>query len=175
MDDLTKILFTKEIYDSFFAAELPLAQKYVWIASANVKNMYIPIGKKYRSVLVLFEKLAQEGVNVRLICSADPSRSFDAELDKRNGLRGANFEMMICPRNHMKCAVIDGRVCYMGSANLTGAGLGAKSEKKRNFEAGIMSKDKKQIQKLSDYFDSIWMGAYCADCAFQNRCPAPIL
>lgn len=44
------------------------------------------------------------------------------------------MERMLCPRVHFKCIIVDGVKAYFGSANLTGAGMGAKSEKKRNFE-----------------------------------------
>ncbi len=42
-----------------------------------------------------------------------------------------------CPRLHAKAVIIDCRAMYLGSANLTGAGLGAKADKRRNFEMGI--------------------------------------
>ncbi len=37
------------------------------------------------------------------------------------------------PWSHMKVVVADGRICYIGSANLTGAGLGL-----RNLELGVI-------------------------------------
>ncbi len=35
--------------------------------------------------------------------------------------------------------IFDWREAYVGSANLTGAGIGMKGENKRNFEAGILT------------------------------------
>ena len=35
--------------------------------------------------------------------------------------------------------VFDGKEAYIGSANLTGAGIGMKTDNKRNFEAGILT------------------------------------
>ena len=49
------------------------------------------------------------------------------------------MERMLCPRVHFKCIIVDGVKAYFGSANLTGAGMGAKSEKKRNFENGVLT------------------------------------
>ena len=40
---------------------------------------------------------------------------------------------------HFKLIIIDSTIAYVGSANLTGAGMGMKSPKKRNFEAGILT------------------------------------
>ena len=36
------------------------------------------------------------------------------------------MELQICPRCHWKMVIVDGRLGYTGSANFTGAGLGAK-------------------------------------------------
>ena len=40
-------------------------------------------------------------------------------------------ERILCPRVHFKSVIVDGRFAYSGSANLTGAGMGAKSKEKR--------------------------------------------
>ena len=47
------------------------------------------------------------------------------------------LERLLCPRVHFKMLVFDGEEVYIGSANLTGAGIGMKTDNKRNFEAGI--------------------------------------
>lgn len=49
------------------------------------------------------------------------------------------MERILCPRVHLKSLIIDGRFAYVGSANLTGAGMGAKSDRRRNFESGIIT------------------------------------
>ena len=46
---------------------------------------------------------------------------------------------MLCLWVHFKCIIVDGVKAYFGSANLTGAGMGAKSKKKRNFENGVLT------------------------------------
>ena len=70
---------------------------------------------------------------------------------------------------------MDNRMAYTGSANLTGAGIGAKSEKNRNFECGVITKDPHEIQELEEYFDGIWIGMFCGKCGRRNICPAPIV
>jgi phosphatidylserine/phosphatidylglycerophosphate/cardiolipin synthase-like enzyme len=70
--------------------------------------------------------------------------------------------------------IVDGLFAYLGSANFTGAGLGAKSEKTRNLEVGITSKDPELVKKLIDLFDTFWMGSHCHDCALRKDCPDPI-
>ena len=44
--------------------------------------------------------------------------------------------------------MVDGVKAYFGSANLTGAGMGAKSKKKRNFENGILTDDPALVEPL---------------------------
>ena len=46
---------------------------------------------------------------------------------------------MLCPRVHFKMLIFDFETAYIGSANLTGAGIGMKSSNRRNFEAGILT------------------------------------
>ena len=75
---------------------------------------------------------------------------------------------------HAKMFIIDGNRAYLGSANLTGAGIGAKSPKRRNFEAGVYTTDKKMVQELCEYFDDFWMGSSCETCGLRDKCPDPI-
>ncbi len=69
------------------------------------------------------------------------------------------MERMLCPRVHFKCIIVDGVKAYFGSANLTGAGMGAKSERKRNFENGVLTDDPALANPLVEQFDSVWRNA----------------
>jgi phosphatidylserine/phosphatidylglycerophosphate/cardiolipin synthase-like enzyme len=82
--------------------------------------------------------------------------------------------MRLCPRVHMKIIAIDGRLLYLGSANLTGAGLGAKGDGKRNFELGILTEDEAMLDATQARFDAIWRGRECAGCQLRRVCPKPI-
>jgi len=77
---------------------------------------------------------------------------------------------MLCPRVHLKCAVVDGRWAYTGSANLTGAGVGAKSGRRRNFESGIITTDPAIVDKVMEQFDGIWRGSHCKECDRKEFC-----
>lgn len=174
MESEFELLFDKDIFDTVIQKELPNTKHYLWIATANIKNLLIPFGRKFKSIIYLFDKLLKDGINIRLISSADPSRSFDTELDSHPITRSDNFELLICPRNHAKIVIIDGQKAYTGSANLTGAGMGAKGIDKRNFETGIFTSDKKLTAKLANYFDKIWMGSKCGKCRLKRNCASPI-
>ena len=82
--------------------------------------------------------------------------------------------MRCCPRVHVKAVIADGRWRYLGSANLTGAGLGAKAARRRNFEAGIWTDDLALIDTIADMLDKIWTGTQCLDCGRKQHCPVPL-
>jgi hypothetical protein len=70
--------------------------------------------------------------------------------------------------------LVDGAWVYLGSANLTGAGLGAKGEGKRNFELGFVTEDFEIIDQVTALFQSVWSGAECAGCKLHEVCPDPL-
>ncbi len=152
-----------------------MAADYVWIATANLKDMHVPLaGKRYRPILEVFDRMAQRGVTFRIVHSDLPSRSFCKTLERFPRLTGGALELQICPRSHWKMVIVDGKKAYCGSANFTGAGLGAKGERRRNLELGLFSESPQWVQKLHSLFDGFWMGGYCAECAYREKCPDPI-
>ena len=63
---------------------------------------------------------------------------------------------------------------YVGSANLTGAGIGMKSANRRNFEAGILTDSPQLLQAAIEQFDSVWRGEHCKQCGRKKFCKNPI-
>jgi phosphatidylserine/phosphatidylglycerophosphate/cardiolipin synthase-like enzyme len=82
--------------------------------------------------------------------------------------------MRRCLRVHLKMIAVDGALLYLGSANFTGAGLGAKGEHRRNFEAGIVTDDEWLLDAMQATFDAIWTGTHCATCQLRSECPKPL-
>jgi phosphatidylserine/phosphatidylglycerophosphate/cardiolipin synthase-like enzyme len=82
--------------------------------------------------------------------------------------------LKICPRVHFKAVLIDSAWLYLGSANLTGAGLGAKHKDNRNFEVGFVTEDFDTIDRITALFESVWSGAECKTCRLHDVCPDPI-
>ena len=70
--------------------------------------------------------------------------------------------------------IVDGEVAYSGSANFTGAGLGAKGEGRRNLELGMLTRDPEWVGRFISLFDSFWMGEHCRGCGLRRICPDPI-
>ena len=77
-------------------------------------------------------------------------------------------------RVHFKLIIVDSAIAYVGSANLTGAGMGMKSPKKRNFEAGILTDDPEMLEAAIEQFDNVWIGKFCKDCGRRDYCSDPI-
>lgn len=150
----------------------------VWIATANLKDVHVepPIGTRARAAgryTSLFDELAtaaSRGVEVRILHAGPPSRVLRARLSRG----AARPEMRRCPRVHLKMIVVDGGLLYLGSANFTGAGLGAKSDGRRNFEAGIVTDDDVLLDEMQATFDRIWTGRACEGCRLRAECPKPL-
>jgi phosphatidylserine/phosphatidylglycerophosphate/cardiolipin synthase-like enzyme len=158
------------------------ARTSVWIATANVKQLLVeaPIGTRARSrgryvpILETIQSLCDRGVSVRLLHATPPSRPFREELAARAGRLRSSFEMRACPRVHLKIIAIDGALLYLGSANFTGAGLGAKGDGRRNFELGVLSDDEWMLDQVQERYDRIWRGSECGACKLRSKCPAPL-
>jgi phosphatidylserine/phosphatidylglycerophosphate/cardiolipin synthase-like enzyme len=119
----------------------------------------------------VFRDLSSRGIEVHMLHGGVPSGPFLGELKK--GIPPA-LTMRRCPRVHAKVICADGRWMYLGSANLTGAGLGAKSRRRRNFEAGIWTDDLAIIDPVLDMLESIWSGSECPSCGRKDYCPVPL-
>jgi phosphatidylserine/phosphatidylglycerophosphate/cardiolipin synthase-like enzyme len=169
-----ELLSGEELYRTVILDKLAHARESVWISTANVKAMFVEQGGEFRSVLELFSELSKRGVELRLLHAELPSRPFRAGFDKLRRLVHGGLELKICPRVHFKAVIVDGAWVYLGSANLTGAGLGAKHADKRNFELGFVTEDFEVIDRATALFHAVWSGAECRTCRVRELCPDPI-
>lgn len=176
-----RLLVDADHYSELVQKELPSAKVALWIATANLKELRVeaPIGTRarargrYVSILETLESLADSGVDVRILHGTRPSRAFAAELARRKGMKARGL-LRECPRVHLKLVAVDGRSLYLGSANFTGAGIGARGETRRNFEIGILTDDEHLLDVLQARFDAIWSGKECSGCGLRRECPKPI-
>jgi phosphatidylserine/phosphatidylglycerophosphate/cardiolipin synthase-like enzyme len=170
-----ELLEGAELHTRVIQEAVLMAQDYVWIATANLKDMRVPMaGKRYRPILEVFDQMAKKGVTFRIVHSDLPSRSFRQTLERFPLLCGGALELQICPRSHWKMVIVDGRKAYCGSANFTGAGLGAKGENRRNLELGLFTSSEEWVAKLQSLFDEFWMGSHCPGCGYRGQCPDPV-
>ena len=160
------------------------AKQTVWIGTADIKDLYVDD----KPFLALIASLLKKGVEVRLIHAKEPGTSWREDHEKHPILYDG-MERVLCPRVHFKLIIIDSTIAYVGSANLTGAGMGMKSPKKRNFEAGILTDDppKKRnfeagiltddpemLEAAIEQFDNVWIGKFCKGCGRREYCSDPI-
>ena len=145
----------------------------LWIGTADIKDLHVEIGKEKKPFLALIAMLIRRGVEVRLIHAKEPGPNFREDFDKYPVLYD-RLERVLCPRVHFKMMVFDGKEVYIGSANLTGAGLGMKGDGKRNFEAGILTDMPEIVEQAMTQFDEVWMGKHCRTCQRRDFCLDPI-
>ncbi len=146
----------------------------LWIGTADIKDLYVKVGDGTLPFLAVLAQLVRKGVEVRLIHAKEPGPAFREDFDKYPSL-AKGLERVLCPRVHFKMLIFDGSAVYLGSANLTGAGIGMKSDQKRNFEAGILTDEPKIVEQAMNLFDDVWIGKYCKACKRREFCADPIV
>lgn len=170
---VAELLSGSELYREVILDKLMHARESAWIATANLKDMQVELSGRFQSVVALFGRLAERGVQVRVLHAELPSRPFRRSFERRRKVQ-ERLELKICPRVHFKAVIVDGAWTYLGSANLTGAGLGAKSEGRRNFELGFCTEDYDTVDRARALFEGVWSGAECGGCKLRRICPDPI-
>lgn len=154
-------------------ARVPKVKRSLWIGTADIKDLYVDMGKEKKPFLALIAQLIKRGVEVRLIHAKEPGENFREDFDRYPVLFD-QLERVLCPRVHFKMLVFDCKEVYIGSANLTGAGIGMKSDDKRNFEAGILTDDPAIVEQAMNQFDNVWIGRQCSRCKRKDFCGDPI-
>jgi phosphatidylserine/phosphatidylglycerophosphate/cardiolipin synthase-like enzyme len=171
-----ELILNEAHYSHVLDRVVPTAERFLWIATADIKDVHVEGARgKYVPFLSVLADLVRRGVEVRLIHAKEPGPAFREDFDRFPVLIESDlFERILCPRMHMKVFIVDGRAAYIGSANLTGAGIGAKSPRKRNFEAGILTDDQPMIEALMEALDQLYLGKHCGDCGRREYCPEPL-
>jgi phosphatidylserine/phosphatidylglycerophosphate/cardiolipin synthase-like enzyme len=188
-----ELVFNEGHFDQVIRQGMAKAKVSLDIMTADFKAMLAPLkrsklksARKAASIIQLFRTLADRGVEIRILHAGTPSGPAIQELKRalapapvKRGkgvadVPSANLHIRRCPRLHAKAVIVDARAMYLGSANLTGAGLGAKSPHKRNFEIGIWTQSAPLIEAVSDQFNLLWEGHRCKTCQRKDVCPVPL-
>jgi phosphatidylserine/phosphatidylglycerophosphate/cardiolipin synthase-like enzyme len=175
-EDMHQLLLNREIYTEFIQSRLPQARRFLWIVTADIKDLHVEFNHRFQPLLEILSGLVERGVAVRLIHAKEPGPRFREDFDRFDALINNDlFERILCPRVHTKAIVIDGETAFLGSANLTGAGMGAKNADRRNFEAGFVFDDPEHLDRLMHWIDSLYLGEHCHTCQRRQFCPDPII
>jgi phosphatidylserine/phosphatidylglycerophosphate/cardiolipin synthase-like enzyme len=168
-----ELVIDEQHFDRIIREGMLKATTSIDIATADFKALLVPTNgrRRARSIIELLRRLAANGVEIRLLHAGVPSSAALQELRRE---LPKEITIRRCPRLHAKAVVMDCRLLYLGSANLTGAGLGAKAEGRRNFELGIRTRSSAMIDAVLDYFNAIWEGRRCKSCRRHAVCPVPL-
>jgi phosphatidylserine/phosphatidylglycerophosphate/cardiolipin synthase-like enzyme len=169
MPDSTEFVTDREIYRRVILEMVPQAKGFLWLATADLKDLHVERRGAFVPFLQQLAELIEAGIDVRLLHAKEPGPNFRRDFDRFPVLI-ERLERILCPRVHFKSVIVDGRQAYTGSANLTGAGMGAKSDGRRNFEAGLVTTDPALVAAIMAQFDQIWMGARCDGCRRKAFC-----
>ncbi len=173
---MTELLLNEQLYHEVLASRVPQAQQFLWIVTADIKDLHVVKGRRSVPFLETLSDLVERSVSVRLIHAKEPGPRFRKDFDRYpNLIKSPLFERILCPRVHTKTILIDGKLMLQTSANLTGAGLGAKSPYRRNFESGILTDEPHLVQPMMEWIDDLYLGNPCLKCQRREVCPDPIL
>jgi phosphatidylserine/phosphatidylglycerophosphate/cardiolipin synthase-like enzyme len=159
----------RDVYEKVVRQRIPKARRFVWMATSDLKDLHVDKDRRMVPFLEILSDLVNRQVEIRLLHAKEPGPAFRRDFDKYPNLING-MERILCPRVHLKAVVVDGRFAYVGSANLTGAGMGTKSDNKRNFESAIVTDDQDIVSKVMDQFDNIWRGTHCPWCKRKQFC-----
>ncbi len=173
MDDV-RLLSNADIYREVVLGRMLRAGRSLWVSTANLKDAHVEGRRGYRSILVALRELADAGVDVRVLHASVPSERYLRSLKQEGLMRRKGFTMRRCPRVHMKCAIVDGEWVFLGSPNLTGAGMGAKGDARRNFEIGVLTRDPALRRGVERLFLDVWDARMCKPCGRKRSCPVPL-
>jgi len=154
-------------------ARVERVRRSLWIGTADIKDLYVEANGEKMPFLGVIARLLERGVEVRLVHAKEPGPMFREDFD-RYPILFSELERSLCPRVHFKIMVFDCQAAYIGSANMTGAGIGMKGEGTRNFEAGILTDEPSLVEAAMEQFDEVWCGKMCKRCRRRDFCGDPI-
>lgn len=86
-------------------------KKYLWIGTADIKDLYV----EEMPFLGVLADLIKKGKEVRLIHAKEPGPNFREDFDHYPVLF-TGLERLLCPRVHFKIIIFDLTMAYIGSA-----------------------------------------------------------
>ena len=123
----TELITDTEIYERVILDRIPKARHFLWLGTSDLKDLHVDKKGKMVPFLEILSDLIKKNVSIRLIHAKEPGPNFRKDFDRYPNLI-TGMERILCPRIHFKSVIVDGRFAYTGSANLTGAGMGAKGK-----------------------------------------------
>ena len=80
---MTEFISNREIYEQVIRDRVPLARKRLWIATADIKDMYVDSsGRDMVPFLEVLSELVARGIEIRLIHAKEPGPNFREDFDR---------------------------------------------------------------------------------------------
>ncbi|HUY00664.1 MAG TPA: phospholipase D-like domain-containing protein [Candidatus Deferrimicrobium sp.] len=162
-NDLKLISFkNRELFEKVISKGLVKATKSLLIGTYNLQDIKIQLGNSTTSLSKVLIELLKKNVRI-LICLAP--FMFQSQFIKTlsmNDFAREKISIRFCKRMHFKTIIVDLRYAYIGTANLSGAGVGLKSDRRRNFELGFVTQNSDLIADIAGTFMEIFSGKYCS-------------
>ena len=93
-----QLLLNRDIYTDFLQNRVPLARRFLWIATADLKDLHVETDEGFQPFLAVLAALVERGVAVRLIHAKEPGPRFRADFDEYQPLIDSElFERVLCP------------------------------------------------------------------------------
>jgi phosphatidylserine/phosphatidylglycerophosphate/cardiolipin synthase-like enzyme len=171
-------LVTNHIHYQEVLQRICTAKSSIKIMTANFKRFNLKPtdnqGDKYFDGTPFIKYLMAKavlGVSVQIICSM-PSLSFSNEWKEyyQQMMKPGLFDYQYCDRNHAKIFIIDDKLAYVGSANVTPAGVGQGIFTPGNIEAGLLTENPEIISSVKELFSMVWEGRFCKNCHRAEEC-----
>jgi len=165
--DATDVASLGRLFDADFARVAPdLSCTRLLVSPINSRERIVAlIGSAKNELLVESMQLADgavrnaiaerkaKGVNVRVIL-ADPSWiAANDDAAKFMTAHGIEGRRMLAPKVHVKSILVDGKLAYAGSENLSQTSLD------KNREVGLVVTEAKNVAKMHDTFETDWATA----------------
>ena len=109
---MIRFVKNREVYEQVIRDRVPLAKKRLWIATADIKDMYVDLsGRDMVPFLKVLAVLIGKGVEILLIHAKEPGANFREDFDHYPRLF-TQMERVLCPRVHFKCVIVDGTFAW---------------------------------------------------------------
>ena len=81
---MDRLVLNEAIHEAVFKELLPSAERFIWIATADLKDLHLarPGRKKFDTFLAYFDALIDEGIEIRLVHAKEPGPRVREDFDR---------------------------------------------------------------------------------------------
>jgi len=76
-----QLLLNRDIYTEFVQTKIPAARKFLWLMTADIKDLHVETDSGFEPFLGVLAQLVEQGVAVRLMHAKEPGPRFREDFD----------------------------------------------------------------------------------------------